>query len=260
MSKVKQPEGTCRLCLSVSLLRRSHVVPKFLYEPLRDDDTHGFAAISDSGSVVAIQDGIYERMLCQQCEEKLQKWEDRAARILRRLPDLSARVPGYVEDVSGVDYKSFRLFCLSIIWRTSSASNPAFSEVSIEDNHQEEIRKAVLQGDPLNPLDYPVLLIRPCGPGAFHEYFRLPTAREMFSHPAYNFIMGGMYWIFFVCRSRDSSLSAYSGSFQSKAGVLPIHICSTNFGTFKGDIIHEPAARGVTRDHLGQSIRKRRKS
>lgn len=238
MSKLKQQQAPCRLCLSVKPLCRSHVVPKFLYEPLRDDDTHGFTAISDSGSVFAIQNGIYERMLCQQCEEKLQKWEDRAARILRSLPDLSSKVPGYVEDVSGIDYKSFRLFCLSIIWRTSAASNPAFSEVSIEDNHQEEIRKAVLQGDPLSPLDYPVLIIRPCGPGAFHEYFMLPTAHEIFSHLAYKFIMAGMYWIFFVCRSQDSSLSAYSGSFQSKAGMLPIHICSTNFDTFKRDIIH----------------------
>jgi hypothetical protein len=109
MSKVKQPEGTCRLCLSAGPLRRSHVVPKFLYRTLRDE-THSFAAISDSGSIVPLQDGIREEMLCGSCEAKLQKWEDSAARMLRRMPDMSMHRAGHVENVKGVDYVALGFF------------------------------------------------------------------------------------------------------------------------------------------------------
>jgi hypothetical protein len=89
-------------------------VPKFLYRALRDE-TQGFAAISGSGRIAPLQDGIWERMLCRKCEGKLQQWEDGAARILRRWPDLSAKMPGHVEPVSGVAYKPFKLFCIHTV-------------------------------------------------------------------------------------------------------------------------------------------------
>lgn len=254
MSKAREQEGSCRLCLSVSPLRRSHVVPKFLYRTLRDE-THSFAAISNSGSIVPLQDGIREEMLCGSCEAKLQKWEDSAARTLRRMPDMSMHRAGHVEKVKGVDYATFRLFCLSILWRSSVSSNPLFSEVHLEEH--ETIRLALLKADPLERLDYPVLFIRPCGAGAYDQYFWPPTAGIKFSHVAYNFFMAGMYWVFFVCRQRSNSLPDFD--FHSPANELPVYVCSQDIGKIKKACIQELAAVGITQDQVGRYIQKRQR-
>jgi hypothetical protein len=87
-----ESEGSCKLCMSAGPLRRSHIVPEFLYKPLYDQK-HSFSGIADSGRLSTLQIGLRERMLCQDCEARLQKWEDKAARVLRQLPDLSAQLP-----------------------------------------------------------------------------------------------------------------------------------------------------------------------
>jgi hypothetical protein len=81
-----------------------------------------------------------------------------------------------------------------------------------------------------------------------------------FGYAVCNFFMAGMYWIFFICRQGGKSLPDLPFRFHSAEGELAVYICSEDFDAFKGRRMRELVAKGITRDHLGQSIRKRRGS
>jgi hypothetical protein len=79
------------------------------------------------------QSGIWEKLLCHVCEQKLSKYEVYSSRVLRRLAsvvieeDKRSEASGLGTDV---DYQRFKLFLLSLIWRAGIASkegldNPA---------------------------------------------------------------------------------------------------------------------------------------
>ena len=76
----------CALCLEEGHeLRLSHIYPKFTYRRMRDDD-NGFLHLSTGRPGVRPrfeQDGFKERLLCDQCEQRFQRWEDYFARIVR---------------------------------------------------------------------------------------------------------------------------------------------------------------------------------
>ena len=74
----------CKLCCENKDLRRSHIIPEFLYRNLGIyDDKNRFKVISSNPKkrVKYEQKGFREYLLCDNCEEKIQKWEDYVARF-----------------------------------------------------------------------------------------------------------------------------------------------------------------------------------
>src|SRR5437870_3517058 len=66
----------CALCQQVAELCDSHIVPEFFYKPLYDSK-HRFFRISSSPEKhdTTLQKGLRERLLCQQCETRLSRYE-----------------------------------------------------------------------------------------------------------------------------------------------------------------------------------------
>jgi hypothetical protein len=56
----------------------------------------------------------------------------------------------------GLDYKNYKLFLLSILWRMSISQRPMFSEVDLGD-HNEVLRQMIYTGNPKQFYQYPVL-------------------------------------------------------------------------------------------------------
>src|SRR5439155_233013 len=73
-----------------------------------------------------------------------------ASRIPDPLPEGATEIP-----VSGLDYRRFKLFHLSIAWRTGVAAGDDYAPIDLGD-HQEPLRQMLLAGDPGRPTDYPV--------------------------------------------------------------------------------------------------------
>lgn len=105
----------CRVCLKESKLRKSHILPEFLYEDLYDEK-HRALVISQKKEKV-FQKGLRELLLCQQCETKLSRYEKYAKEIIQKLPKFSRDASGRFLYSKGVDYSRFKLFQLSILWR-----------------------------------------------------------------------------------------------------------------------------------------------
>lgn len=101
------PGGTCRLCLRIESLQRSHAIPRFVLKWLRETGARKFYGIKRPRQV--IQDSPTRYLLCAQCEQRFSVWERWFAQhVLRRSP-----VAG-----EGIEYGSeLYLFGLSVLWR-----------------------------------------------------------------------------------------------------------------------------------------------
>ncbi len=67
----KTMNSTCRLCGKTRKLRRSHILPEFLYRPLYDGKHRYFVVSAATDSNFSLQSGLTERLLCGDCEQQL---------------------------------------------------------------------------------------------------------------------------------------------------------------------------------------------
>lgn len=216
--------GTCRLCQETVPLRDSHVFPEFLYYSIYDDRHRaiGLAPFRDVKEKPVYQ-GLREPLLGDCCEGRLQKLESYAARAMRRLPDASAVRPGKVVVAQNVEYRQFKLFQLSLIWRAGVATQPSFAQVDLGP-HEPTIRGMLLARDPGEPLDYPCLLLRPYGPESLSGIVKFPGRSHIMTHRIFHMVAAGLIWIFFVS-SHTRSIREHR-SFLSASDELPINISS----------------------------------
>jgi len=123
----------CRLCLNDRVLCNSHIVPEFLYGDLYNDQ-HKLMGITGQGNKgwMPLQKGIREYLFCSDCEQHLnEKYEKPFLRqwtIDHPLPD---RMQQDSIHSAVYDYRSFKLFHLSILFRSSISSLPTFQSVNL---------------------------------------------------------------------------------------------------------------------------------
>ncbi|MBK9479117.1 MAG: hypothetical protein IPN99_09830 [Bacteroidetes bacterium] len=69
---------TCKLCLQEAELKRSHIIPEFMYSGIYDQDPKRFYEIKiedEAAKSLIQQKGQREYLLCGICESKLSKYE-----------------------------------------------------------------------------------------------------------------------------------------------------------------------------------------
>lgn len=192
----------CKLCQNPSPLQNSHIIPEFVFTSLYDDK-HRMNVLSTRKQKPRPyeQKGLREKLLCANCETKLSQLELYAKTAFdgkcaeRRLPRVII--------VKDVDYKKFKLFLLSVIWRASISSLDFFSEVNLG-YHEEILRKIILSEDPGSSDKYGIV------PFALVDGHKIetgiitqPSRKKMYGQVGYKFIFGGFMWAYFV-----SSISA----------------------------------------------------
>lgn len=190
---------TCRLCQGPGPLRRSHILPEFLYRSMYDVK-HRFNVLSiiPSQENSLAQKGLREDLLCDICEQRFSKWERYASRVLEGGVPLNARREGDLWYVSGINYKSFKLFQLSILWRASVSTLQFFENVSLGP-HEEAIRQMLLAEDPGSAKRYGCIMFGLKFNGAaFTDLMIQPGRLRLHGHVAYRFVFGGFLWAYLV--------------------------------------------------------------
>lgn len=161
-------EGICKLCgINTILLNESHILPDFIYRDLKMyDNNHRMhriivkkPALPDIKSKT-LPTGEYEGgILCSNCDNIIiGGYETYAKKAMfgGELPvNESPIIQNYFNSQNikyshcqNIDYKKFKLFLLSILWRMCISSRPMFSQVVMESEDQEKLRLMVLSGDP----------------------------------------------------------------------------------------------------------------
>lgn len=220
---VGNSSGPCRFCGGDGPLKKSHILPEFLYESLYDDK-HRYVGIRPDPDLKNPfeQKGLREHLLCGDCESQFSAWETYAADVLRNLPDTTHARPGDAVEIRDVDYTKFKLFQLSLLWRAGVATHPAFTHADLGP-HLEEIRQLLRDKDPGDRSRYGCVLIGFRG-GRVERVGRLPIQHRVGGHRALLFLIGGLIWVF-VVSSHSESIEGQA-SFLGKDGILRVHIGS----------------------------------
>jgi len=209
----------CALCHQPHPLKRSHIIPEFLYAVMYDEKHrfHVLSSVSDMRDSMA-QKGIRERLLCGSCETLLSKYEGYARGVLSGGVPLSGRKNGNVVEVEGIDYLRFKLFQLSVLWRASVSKLPMFDRVSLGP-HENAIRLMLLNGEPGLERAYPCIMFGLVDDqGHRADMIVQPGKLKLDGCTCYRLIFGGFLWLFFI--SKKAPDDPYGVAFLKLSGRL----------------------------------------
>ena len=103
-----------------------------------------------------LHDDCFEYLLCRECEHRLGRWESAVARRIHGgiFDQLIPQSGKKTVTLNVGDYRSTRLYCLSLLWRVSVATNEQFSQVKLGQNHETKLAKMLLDEEPGEPWEY----------------------------------------------------------------------------------------------------------
>ena len=183
------------------------------------------------------QKGLREKMLCEKCEGKLSKYEDYARRVLLGGREISIqKKPGMII-IGEIDYQTFKLFLLSILWRAGIARHDYFEQVTLG-THEKILRRMIMDGDPGEPHQYGCVIIPFFIEGKLLSGFMLNPAKiRLDGHTCYRFIFAGLTWVFYVSSHQpDQNKQEF---FLSKAGNLLIPFWNKYSEKFLANLVNE---------------------
>jgi hypothetical protein len=189
------------LCLQERPLQRSHVLPELLYRPLYGQ-THRIRVVwPDVDHLHWLKKGRRERLLCEECEQRIAEYESYFAATWFGPTGLPASVPKGV-DVTPlpVDYRKFKLFHLSVIWRSSVSALPEFRDVRLGP-HEERMRSMLLAGDASSDTTYPIaglVLLRPDTTSVHSGIVSVPSRIRNGSGSVYRAAYAGCLWLVYL--------------------------------------------------------------
>ena len=201
----KNRMAPCRLCLRDSKLCHSHIIPEFLYKPLYENRKFFAVRLGQEPKQYTLQKGAREYLLCADCENQFSKYEGYTRDIVfgnPRKPIKRQRITHNQEQallLEDLDYKSLKLFQLSLLWRAGISSHPLFEEVKLGENHAEKLRNLLLSQNPGPEDQYPCLCVVIVHENKPLTGLIVPVQRtNVEACTAYGFTFCGMLWSYFI--------------------------------------------------------------
>lgn len=170
---MNQP-GHCKLCGSHKQLVKAHIIPEFLYKELYND-IHQTQYVDSNKNVELIKNlktGIWDsEILCKECDGDIlnARYDDYASKALWGYKNLNLVLEGkyLIQDPritwqvwKNLDTGRLKLFFLSVLWRASVTKKSFFNDVSLGSLHEQNIKEMLMENNPGDLDDYPILLIR----------------------------------------------------------------------------------------------------
>lgn len=209
--------GVCKLCLEEKgLCKESHIIPRFLYKLLSGENS--LLVFLDKIVARFRYNGEYEgNILCEDCDNRvIGQLDDYAAKFIHgefpkklnsRLEIIDGAEHLVIENDPNYDYKKYKLFLLSLLWRASICSRPFFKQLKLSQEVENELREMILLGDPGEPERYasfvflPPLVPAPGGGRGFNTLY-MPTMSPIMtkndSWELCKFIIEGMTFFFLI--------------------------------------------------------------
>jgi len=231
----------CGLCDQDRRLLRSHIIPEFFYKPVYGKNHRLYTRIDGRlASAPPLQKGLRERLLCSECEQAFGKLEGHVQRILygkaataalapysrTRRPQVAtddaarfsrieaASVAGFWTrgevHFTGVDYKTVRLFGLSLLWRMAVASHVMWHGVQLADDGP-AIKAMIIRADVGAYDRYPFVCMIPLFGGRFFpDSILQPDRIDTSDGFVIRTVLGGYLFVFLGSRPyRDDALTPF---------------------------------------------------
>ena len=221
-------KGICKLCKKKKeLCNQSHIIPDFMYQDLLVEKGKMIKAQSGKRleKAKSIQTGDFDKhILCEDCDNRvIGQYESYASKVLYggKIPltmeNFKAGDHEYME-VKNINYKKFKLFLLSILWRASISDRDFFSEVSLGP-YEEQLRRMVLNGDAGNVNEFP-FIIRAYRSKTISEIVASPIKKRINNNITYKFQINKFEYIFKV--SKNKTRDFFSGFTINKDNNMKI--------------------------------------
>ncbi len=206
----------CNLCLGQeTLIKKSHIYPEFLYKELFDDK-HKLRrfTIADLKSknlnVKRPSSGVYEgNLFCKKCETvTISGYETYIADILsgkNKKVQIKRIQTGELEslEITNIDYKKFKNFILSILFKAHVSTFPEFNDVSLGMYH-EKIRNIVLNNEETLDLDFQINILKLEKDSNFGEIIAQPIRSKIDAETCYTFLIKGFLIVLNIKENRVS--------------------------------------------------------
>lgn len=156
----------CKLCGEQERLIKAHIIPESLYGPLRREGRiPRMYSTAPDAFPKRTRTGIYDDgILCASCDNKIGDWDNYAQEmLLKPLSDFGPPdrlVAQECFSIQGLDYRRFKLFFVSLIWRADQSRQEFFSEVDLGMKWRNRAKEMILAEDPGDPEEFGVTLVR----------------------------------------------------------------------------------------------------
>jgi hypothetical protein len=218
----------CKLCLQNKKLCNSHIISEFLFKPGYDEKHRLKELKANTGKSKYIQKGIREYLLCSNCENLISKWEKYSSVLLENMKINEKMEAVYLKERN---YKYFKLFHLSILWKASIANGSEFCSVSLG-HHEEKLRKKLLNEDAGQSDFYPIIGRMLVDDKKRTDGFIIaPVSFKQDSFRVYTFIFGSCQWFYFTgSHSIEQSQISINEFLLKENGsmILPIYPWNEN--------------------------------
>lgn len=213
----------CKLCLQDRPLVEGHVLSEFLYDELYDRERHKFYQLhtDETKRNVRRSTGLYERMMCSDCDNRIiSGYETYASQVLNGGVEIVVTNERDRVIVSELDYARFKLFQLSLLWRSVISTRDEFAAVNVPAAHAERMRQMLFHQDPGEPHEYGCVLIMPDMRDDLRQAIMPPDPVRISGHLGFRLLAGGFWWIYLV--SQHTHSFEHASLFLSKEGILQI--------------------------------------
>lgn len=204
----------CQLCLkNKPLIKKSHIISDFLYSQIRDYDNSMLSLDKGNNkSPKTVYTGEFEGgLFCNDCDNGiLGRYESYASKIIKSQKVVKGIKTTIVEDkyayIEGLDYNKFKLFLLSILWRSSISNRDFFKEIKLEKEDEEKIRQMLLNGDPGDMNYLPCVISMARNQKILWGLIRQPLKTD----DGYQFMFSGVFYYFFTKKETKDFVKKFS--------------------------------------------------
>ncbi len=212
----------CKLCRQEKKLLNSHIIPEFFYK-YTYSSSHKISVVSTgkiSKEFLNLQKGLKERLLCADCEQLLSPWEKYVREAIFGGTPLKGMSDNRLIKIEGLDYRTFKLFGLSLIWRASVSTNRFFENIDLG-SHEEVIRKKLLQNEPGEENEYAIVLSAVKLENApIKDLVMRPEELSDGGFTYLRFFLGSFIWLFVI--SKDASAFRLNDFYLKRNGTILI--------------------------------------
>jgi hypothetical protein len=138
--------------------------------------------------------------------------------------------------LKNVDYTSFKLFLLSILWRSSITKRGFFKYVALGSEHEEIIRLMLLDKNPKEVVDYPCFICDLSNDAPLLKgTIVIPKKLKDKSNTSYCFIVAGIMYVFSISKYRRKTI--VQEGVINRENKMIIWESPNGFGMFNAEII-----------------------
>ncbi len=205
----------CRLCKNEGQLQNSHIFPQLLSKYLRNEKgnftryepPHPFQKNTKFQRRIR-QDSFREYLLCEKCEGLLGENERHFNNVWYGSDRLPTRFNERYWQLKNLNYTSFRLFHLSILWRCAMAKNEGYDKVRLCD-HAGKIGHLLLNSNAGKEDEYPIIGQFLIHEGAIlHGLISPPYRFKYKGMHLYLITYGGCEWYFPISKNNRAEFKA----------------------------------------------------